>query len=164
MAEYVIKSGYMPGAIGRIVELHGSYYHTHWSFGIFFEAKVAAELSEFLVRYDPSKDAMWVVTADGRVEGSIVIDGRNASERGAHLRWFIVSDALRSRGAGRQLLAQSVEFCRGRGYRQVHLWTFQGLEAARRLYEAAGFRLLRQQTGSQWGTVVNEQYYELSLV
>jgi hypothetical protein len=39
----VTLSGYIPGAIGRIVELHGRYYHEHWGFDLFFESKVATE-------------------------------------------------------------------------------------------------------------------------
>ena len=27
-----IARGYLPGAIGRIVELHGTYYAAHWGF------------------------------------------------------------------------------------------------------------------------------------
>ncbi len=33
-------SGYVPGAIGRVAELHGKYYQEHWGFDIFFESKV----------------------------------------------------------------------------------------------------------------------------
>ena len=32
-------SGYIPGAIGRISELHGKYYHEHWGFDLFFEQR-----------------------------------------------------------------------------------------------------------------------------
>lgn len=39
--EFKIESGYIPGSIGRIAELHGTYYHDHWGFGLYFEAMVA---------------------------------------------------------------------------------------------------------------------------
>ena len=48
MSNIKITDGYTPGAIGRITELHGVYYHKHWGFDQFFEAKVATELSTFL--------------------------------------------------------------------------------------------------------------------
>jgi RimJ/RimL family protein N-acetyltransferase len=54
-----------------------------------------------------------------------------------------------------------MDFCRARGYDRVYLWTFEGLDAARHLYEKAGFRLAQQQRGRQWGTEVNEQRFEL---
>ena len=40
------EHGYAPGALGRIVELHGAYYHEHWNFGRLFEARVAADVGE----------------------------------------------------------------------------------------------------------------------
>lgn len=157
---FTITSGYLPGSIGRIAEMHGTYYHAHWGFGLFFEARVATELSTFLQRYDASRDGIWTAVVNGRVEGSIVIDGRHARREGAHLRWFIVSDHLRGTGAGRQLLERALNFCRSNHYRKIFLWTFEGLDAARHLYETAGFRLVRQEHGVQWGTEVNEQYFE----
>ncbi len=50
--------GYYPGAIGKIVELHATYYHDHWGFDITFETQVARELAEFLSRFDASTDAL----------------------------------------------------------------------------------------------------------
>ena len=105
-----ITQGYLPGAIGRIAELHGVYYHDHWGFGLEFEAKVATELSSFVQRYDQTRDGIWTATINGRVEGSIVIDGLDSDHEGAHLRWFIVSDFLREKGVGRQLIQQAVDF------------------------------------------------------
>jgi GNAT superfamily N-acetyltransferase len=155
--------GYVPGAIGRIVELHASYYYPHAGFGLFFEGKVARELSEFLSRYNEKRDGLWLAIADGRVEGSIVIDGLHADEEGAHLRWFIVSDCLRGNGLGNALLATALDFCRSRRYERVHLWTFEGLHAARHLYEKYGFQLTEQKRGEQWGVEVNEQRFDLRL-
>lgn len=163
MATSEIISGYKPGAIGRISELHGRYYNTEWRFGLFFEAKVATELSSFLKRYDESRDGIWLALVGNRIEGSIVIDGIHADTDGAHLRWFILSDNLRGRGVGRQLIEEAVSFCRTRRYPKTFLWTFEGLHAARHLYEETGFRLIRQQAGEQWGTAVNEQCFELTV-
>jgi len=156
-----IETGYIPGSIGRIAELHGTYYHEHWGFGLFFEAKVAMELSEFLQRYDPSSGGIWIATINGRVEGSVVIDGIHAANEGAHLRWFIISDTLRGKGMGGKLISKAIDFCNTQGYKKTYLWTFEGLDAARHLYENAGFKLIRQKSGVQWGTTVNEQYFEL---
>jgi GNAT superfamily N-acetyltransferase len=156
-----IATGYVPGAIGRIAELHGRYYHEHWQFGVFFEAKVATELAEFLARYDGRRDRFWTVSLADSIEGSVTIDGIHADRDGAHLRWFIVSDALRGRGIGNRLMDAAVDFCRARGYRKVHLWTFAGLNAARHLYEKAGFQLVDERRGAQWGTETTEQRFEL---
>jgi len=155
-----ISAGYTPGAIGRITELHGTYYHRHSGFGLYFESKVAGELSEFLRRFDAARDGMWLALSDGRIEGSIIIDAGAADTESAHLRWFIVSDAIRGNGAGNRLISTALDFCRTRKYKKIYLWTFEGLSAARHLYEKHGFRLTRQQRGGQWGAEVNEQYFE----
>jgi GNAT superfamily N-acetyltransferase len=163
MSGIKIAKGYIPGSIGRVAELHGVYYHDHWGFGLFFEAKVATELSDFLERYDGSRDGFWTALVDGRIEGSITIDGIHAEGEGAHLRWFIVSDVLRGRGIGNQLIDIGIDFCRRAGYKKIYLWTFEGLNAARHLYEKSGFKLVREQIGTQWGTEVNEQRFECCL-
>jgi len=158
-----IVAGYVPGAIGRVAELHANYYGKAWDFGLYFEAKVASELSEFLRRFDPGRDGFWTANRGGRVEGSIAIDAARASAEGAHLRWFILSGALRGLGIGNRLMQEAVGFCREREYACVFLWTFQGLEQARHLYEKFGFRLAEQIEGEQWGKRVLEQRYVLAL-
>ena len=156
-----IVKGFVSGALGRVVELHGAYYARHWGFGLFFEAKMAADMAALANRYDDRRDGFWTVSLDERVEGAIAIDGLNAAADAATLRWYIVSDALRGRGIGRRLLCTAVDFCRERRYPRVALWTFAGLDAARHLYEQAGFRLAEERRGSQWGTEVTEQRFEL---
>lgn len=162
MSEIAI-AGYVPGAIGRVAEMHASYYSQAWNFGLYFEAKVASELAEFLRRYDATRDGFWTAVKDGRVEGSIALDAAKADAEGAHLRWFILSDALRGQGMGRRLLTEALDLCRRRAYARVYLWTFAGLDAARHLYEEFGFRLAEQVEGAQWGRRVLEQRYVLEL-
>ena len=161
MSEIKITSGYVPGSIGRVVELHGTYYHAHWGFGPFFESKVASEMAEFIGRYDKSQDGFWTASLEDRIEGSITIDGIHAKNEGAHLRWYIMSDRLRGKGAGNMLIQTAIDFCRKKNYERIYLWTFEGLYAARHLYEKYGFQLVKQQKGKQWGKVVTEQKFEL---
>lgn len=156
-----IHKDYLPGSIGRIVELHARYYGELVGFGLPFESKVARELSEFCERYDGERDGLWLALHDGNIEGAIAIDGSHAEKDGAHLRWFVASDNMRGTGVGTALLTSAMEFCQSRHYERVYLWTFEGLGAARHLYEKFGFRLALQQRGTQWGTEVNEQRFEL---
>jgi GNAT superfamily N-acetyltransferase len=152
--------GYCPGAIGRVAEMHADYYHRHWGFGLFFEAKVATELAEFLCRFEKERDGFWTIMSENRVAGSIAIDGLKAETEGAHLRWFIVSPEIKGCGGGRRLMTEAVSFCDRRAYRRIGLWTFAGLDTARHLYESFGFRLVSQGEGEQWGTRVVEQRFE----
>ena len=156
-------SGYIPGAIGRIAELHGTYYYKHWGFHLFFESKVAIELSEFLRRFNEAQDGFWVASVGEKIVGAIAIDGVNHNSQGAHLRWFIVAPENQGHGIGKILLEEAVEFSRKKKFGQVYLWTFAGLDPARYLYEKFGFKLSEQHEGNQWGRTVTEQKFELNL-
>lgn len=159
----VISMDYIPGAIGRMAELHGTYYHQNWGFGLFFEAKVATELSEFLSHLDGTRDGFWTFSKNGLIEGGITIDGTKVATEGAHLRWFILSPEVRGQGFGNRLMEEAISFCRKNGYGRIYLWTFEGLHPARHLYEKFGFKLVLQNEGTQWGTKVIEQKFELNL-
>ena len=156
-------TGYTPGAIGRIAELHATYYHEHWGFELFFEAKVATELSAFLRRFDERHDGFWVARVGEKIVGSIAIDGMNPDRKEGHLRWFIVAAENQGQGIGNQLLREAIQFCREKGIRRVYLWTFSGLDAARHLYEKHGLRLCEQHEGNEWGKKVTEQMFEVNL-
>ena len=159
----IVIGGYRPGALGRVAEMHAEYYHRHWGFGLFFEAKVATELAEFLRRFEKGRDGFWTLLKEERVEGAIAIDGLKAGTDGAHLRWFIVSPELKGSGWGRRLITEAVAFCDRQAYQRIGLWTFAGLDTARHLYEAFGFHLVFQEEGKQWGTPVVEQRFERTL-
>jgi GNAT superfamily N-acetyltransferase len=155
-----IYHGYSPGCIGRIAEIHGRYYANLAGFGVEFEAKVARELAEFCLRFVSGTDGLWIAQVNDQVHGAIAIDAAHVAREGAHLRWFIASDDVRGRGIGNKLLSKALEFCDAQHYSQVYLWTFEGLDAARHLYEKFGFKLVQQQPGRQWGCEVNEQRFE----
>ena len=156
-------SGYIPGAIGRVAEIHGTYYYKNWGFDLFFESKVAIELSEFLRRFDEARDGFWVARIGEKIVGSIAIDGVHHDSNGAHLRWFIVAPENQGQGIGKMLLEEAVEFCRKKKYGRIYLWTFAGLDPARHLYEKFGFKLCEEHEGNQWGRTVTEQRFELTL-
>jgi N-acetylglutamate synthase-like GNAT family acetyltransferase len=163
MANFECSIGYRPGIIGKISELHAKYYSFHWNFGHFFEAKVAIELSNFINQYNKIKDHIWSLSIDDNIEGSITIDGTSENNNIAHLRWFIISDKLKGKGAGNYLMEQATSFCKEEGFEKVYLWTFYGLGPARHLYEKFGFKLVEERPGEQWGTSVTEQRFELKL-
>ena len=156
-------TGYFPGAIGKITELHAIYYSDNWGLDISFESQVARELSEFVSGFQKNQDGFWVATVGGEFAGSIAIDGKQDSVRGARLRWFIVDPRFQGHGIGRVMLSEALAFCQSAGYKRVYLWTFKGLDAARSLYEQAGFRLCEEHDVHQWGSDLTEQMFEMSL-
>lgn len=157
--------GWRPGLLGEVVALQARYYGAAWRFGSFFEAKLAREMAEFATRYDPRRDLILSVEEDGATVGSITLDGSDPAAPGGllHLRWFIVGEGRRARGLGRMLMDECLSFARSTGRAGVYLWTFAGLDGARRLYDAAGFRLVEERPGETWGTRVVEQRFVLDL-
>jgi len=156
-------TGYQPGVIGKITELHAVYYHENWKFDASFEIQVASEMAVFIREFQPERDGFWVAFADGRFAGSAAIDGRRARTDGARLRWLIVNPGFHGFGFGRRLVQEAISFCRRVGHNRVYLWTFQGLNAARALYEDSGFGLREEHRIEQWGQRITEQKFELDM-
>lgn len=155
-----IVDGYRPGSLAGVVGLHMDYYGDAWGFGVEFETKVALEMAEFLRRMEPGRDLFLTAwDAAGRLAGSVTIDVSGGGPQGAHLRWFIVSSAMRGKGLGKDLMDRAVRFCDNRMVPQVWLTTFAGLDAARGLYERHGFRLASENAEDQWRGGVREQLF-----
>ena len=154
-----IRQGYQPGVIGRVTEMHANFYSRSVGFGQFFESLVAAGMAEFAARLANPRNGLWAAMQSGRIAGTVAIDGEDLGNDIAHLRWFIVDDGMRGTGVGRKLLAEALAFCDAQGFAATRLWTFQGLDAARRLYESAGFVLSEERAGQQWGSEVVEQCF-----
>lgn len=154
-----VVSGYRPGLIARITEMHALYYARTSGFGQRFESVVAGGLAEFCNRIENPTNQVWTAMRGNEILGSVAIDGQDMGPGIAHLRWFIVDDALRGSGSGKRLLDAALAFTDEKGFGETHLWTFAGLDAARHLYEARGFVLAEERPGMQWGNEVLEQHF-----
>lgn len=159
----LMLTGYYPGVVGRITELHAVYYHQNWGFDVSFETQVGKELSEFVRDIKTGRDGLWVARIYDAFAGAVAIDGHRADTDGARLRWFIVEPVFQGSGIGRILIHTALTFCKERGYGRIYLWTFHGLHAARSLYERHGFILTEENAVDQWGQTITEQKYELML-
>jgi DNA-binding MarR family transcriptional regulator/GNAT superfamily N-acetyltransferase len=166
-AKLRIQSGWQPGLLGSCIEMHGRHYNKSSGFGCAFEAIVAGGLAEFATRLDRPVNEIWAGHIDERIAGTIAIDGEDlngAESQGrkpqlAHLRLFIVDPTARGSGLGKALLSEALDFVDTQAFDETHLWTFKGLDVARRMYEASGFQLAEERPGSQWGTPVLEQRF-----
>ena len=154
-----VERGYRSGAIGRCVEMHAVYYARIAGFGRPFEAQVAAGMADFTARLGKPCNGLWLAVRGERIVGTVAIDGEDLGEGVAHLRWLIVADDQRGQGLGLGLLREALAFCDGEDFTETHLWTFRGLDAARRLYEAHDFLLAEERLGPQWGESVLEQRF-----
>lgn len=154
-----ILSGYRPGLVGRVAEMHAAFYAKHSGFGQFFESQVATGIAEFVGRLNEPCNGVWTAIQNDRIVGSIAIDGQDLGNNQAHLRWFILDDGCRGGGIGRKLIEEALSFCDRFGFPETQLWTFKSLDATRRLYESVGFKLVHEEDGSQWGSIVTEQQF-----
>jgi len=144
-----IRTTLHPGDIGYIVYLHGLLYAQEYNFGPEFECDMAIGLGEFLRNYDPSKERVWIAELDGRIVGALIIGYVMGEE--ARVRWVILHPDARGRGLSRQMLNEALAFCQEVGYKSVSLGTLPFLDAARHLYESAGFKKTQEITVNQWG-------------
>jgi len=157
--ELRIETGYAPGVISQVTALHMAYYAEHLGFGQVFEARVATTLADVTARLDQPGTQIWRAMLGDALVGSVAIDGQSLEPGIAHLRTFIVDARVQGQGVGHRLLDEALRFCDAHGFRETRLWTVQGLDAARHLYERAGFRLQSETQGTHWGKTMIEQSF-----
>jgi GNAT superfamily N-acetyltransferase len=161
MGEIRIRPGDRPGDLGWIVQAHGELYAAEHGWDATFEAHVAGSVAR-MGALDPARERLWVADLDGRRVGCVACT--TGSESGAaQLRILLLHPDARGQGLGTRLVRTCVEFARGAGYRRLDLWTVDALAAARRVYLAAGFRVVREERQRRFGTEVLGQDYSLDL-
>lgn len=126
-----------------------------------YEVLAAQILADFVKSFDPSAERGWVAECDGKLAGSVFVVRSCDSE--AKLRLLYVEPFARGLGIGRRLVQECVDFARSKGYRTLTLWTNDVLVSARRIYEAAGFRLTKEERHHSFGKDLVGQTWELTL-
>jgi len=150
-----------PGDMGWIIHRHGVLYAEEYGLDESFEAMVARIAAAFIENFDARRERCWIAERDGEVVGSVLLvkDG----EEIAKLRLLYVEPKARGLGIGSRLVSECIGFARRAGYRKITLWTNDVLVSARRIYQAAGFCLVREEPHHSFGQDLVGQYWELAL-
>ncbi len=150
-----------PGDIGWVAARHGALYAAEYAFDARFEALVAEIAAAFVTHLDPQRERCWIAEKNGEPVGSVFLVKDTDSI--AKLRVLLVEPAARGLGIGHRLVEECVGFARAAGYRKITLWTQSVLTAARRIYQEAGFELVRTEPHHSFGHDLVGEYWERAL-
>jgi len=163
-SDLIILRTHRPGDMGMIVHLEGAGYVEQFGWDNSFEGLVARIAADFLANYDETCERCWIAERDGVHLGHIFLVRHPEQPGTAKLRLLYVDPAARGLGVGARLVDECVRFARAAGYKRITLWTQSILTAAHRLYQAAGFRLVREESHHSFGKDLVGQTWDLDLV
>jgi GNAT superfamily N-acetyltransferase len=147
--------------MGWIVHRQGLLYFQEYGWNADFEALVAEIVATYVQAFDPRSDRCWIAEKDGQVVGSVFVVRQD--ETTAKLRLLYVDANARGLGIGHRLVDECLRFARQAGYKKMVLWTNSILVDARRIYEKAGFQLVKEEAHHSFGKDLIGQTWALDL-
>ncbi len=114
-----------------------------WSAGKFTWPLTMEQLLDYYERFEED-DRGWIFAAldeKGRLAGHLLMRKADYEKNSVHFGFIVVSPGMRGKGAGRAMVSQALTYA-GEilGMERATLGVFENNPAARRCYEAAGFR------------------------
>ena len=151
-----------PGDVGWIIHRQAVLYAQEYGWDWTYEGLASRILGAFIAEFDAAREDGWVAERGGAVVGSIFLM-KSDDPAVAKLRLLYVEPSARGAGVGRRLVAACIARARELGYHQLTLWTNDILVAARRIYQAEGFRLVSEAPHHSFGHDLVGQTWTLDL-
>jgi len=152
-----------PEDFAWVVERHRVFYRGEHGWDDRFMGLVEKVVEDFVRDFDPAREKCWIADLDGRPVGSVFLVAHPEREGVAKLRLLLVEPDARGLGIGARLVAECTAFARAVRYRAITLWTSSVLLGARRIYEAEGYRLVREAPEPMFNEGEMGQEWELEL-
>jgi GNAT superfamily N-acetyltransferase len=158
-----------PGDIGWVISRHGALYAEEYGWDITFEALVAEICAKFINEFDATCERCWIAeeanTANSNAAperlGCVFVVKKNATT--AQLRMLLVEPRARGMKLGARLVDEAITVARTSGYTKMALWTNDILLAARHIYVARDFKLVKEEAHHSFGKDLVGQHWELKL-
>jgi DNA-binding MarR family transcriptional regulator/GNAT superfamily N-acetyltransferase len=151
------------GDMGWVVHRESVGYAEQYGWDSTFEALVARIVDGFITNFDATRERCWIAEIDGQSVGHIFLVKHPSEPQTAKLRLLYVEPCARGVGLGDALVNECIRFARTVGYRKIVLWTQSLLTAAHRIYQRAGFHLVKEEPHHSFGHDLIGQEWELQL-
>ncbi len=151
-----------PGDVGWIIHRQTILYNREYGWDWTYEGLASHILGAFVAEFDPAREDGWVAERCGAIVGSIFLM-KSDDFAVAKLRLLYVEPSARGLGIGRTLVGACIARARELGYGELTLWTNDVLVSARRIYQAAGFRLVSEAPHHSFGHDLVGQTWTLDL-
>ena len=104
---------------------------------------------------------IWTSGPAGNLESADLLV--RAGKTTGQLRMLYVEPSARGLGIGQSLVTACIADARAKGYKKLMLWTNDILVSARKIYVAAGFKLVEEERHHSFGVDLVGQNWELML-
>jgi DNA-binding MarR family transcriptional regulator/GNAT superfamily N-acetyltransferase len=160
-AQEVVLRPHRLGDIGWVFSRQAKLYSEEYGWDITYEALAAEICAAFIRNFREGREYCWIADLDGEPVGAVFLVCQNDDV--GKLRLLHVEPSARGRGIGSKLVSACIEKARACGYKKLVLWTNDVLVSARKIYEAAGFKLVEEERHHSFGKDLVGQSWELVL-